>query len=331
MRALYVGYTHGTENHGDEALIWILRDLLAPEIEVVTKAEEFDVALLGGGTLINQSPWLIDHFEAQLNRAGRGLVFGTGVGDLSFWGDHFARWIPLLRRCAAVGVRGPDSLALLQKHGLNGAVMTGDPYLWLHAPVRRPPIPRRLGVNLGSTKNSLWGTNDQDLCDYVYEGLQHLKSQGWTFNFLSVWSQDLPMLDELRGRLGTASAGPVLDARSQTLETYSMLAGCEVFLGEKLHANAMAAVAGVPFVALEYQPKVRDFSASLSMDPWTLSTAERDPLRLVNLIQDLSNRNSEIRNSLSTVHAERRTTIDRFAASVKLRLLAPTPSPETII
>lgn len=323
MRALYVGYTHGTENHGDEALIWILRDLLAPEIEVVTKAEGFDIALLGGGTLINQSPWLIDHFETQLSRAGRGVVFGTGVGDLTFWGDHFDRWVPLLQRCEAVGVRGPDSLSLLQEHGFKDAVMTGDPYLWLHPPVRRRPIPHRLGVNLGSTNNSLWGTNDQDLCDYVSEALQQLKAQGWTFSFLSVWSRDLPLLNEVRGRLGAAAVAPVLDARSHPLETYSMLAGCEVFLGEKLHANAMAAVAGVPFVALEYQPKVRDFSASLSMEPWTLSTAERDPRRLVDLIEDLSSRNSEVRRSLATAHAGLRMTIERFAESIKLRLLAP--------
>jgi hypothetical protein len=85
VKALYVGYTADTENYGDEALQWIIRDLLAPEIEVVVSGNDFDIALLGGGTLINQSPWLIDHFASKLKQAGRGIVFGTGVGDLSFW------------------------------------------------------------------------------------------------------------------------------------------------------------------------------------------------------------------------------------------------------
>src|SRR5690606_10531477 len=118
MKARYLGYTSGTENHGDEALIWIIRDLLAPDIDVTIEPGEADIALLGGGTLINQSPWLIDAFSDELTKCRRGVVFGTGVGDTSFWGDRFSLWKPLLKRCAHVGVRGPHSVRLLGEHGI---------------------------------------------------------------------------------------------------------------------------------------------------------------------------------------------------------------------
>lgn len=325
MKALYVGYTTGTDNHGDEALMWIIRDIFAPEIDVVTSGEEYHIALLGGGTLINQSPWLIDHFADKLDKAGRGIVFGTGVGDLDFWGNHFDRWVPLLERCEAVGVRGPQSLQLLQQHGYYDGEVVGDPYLWLQTPVQRPAMSRRLGVNIGSTNNALWGTNDADLADFIFETLQILKRRGWTFSLMSVWEKDIRILEELKDKLGDAATGPVLDARASTFETCSMLAGCEIFLGEKLHANAMAAVTGTPFIALEYQPKVRDFAASIGMDRWTISTAERNPAALADLVDELRTQRAEVRPALSAAHAQIRQSLIDFAERVKRRLSAAAP------
>jgi polysaccharide pyruvyl transferase WcaK-like protein len=288
LKARYVGYVKGSENHGDEALQWLIRDLLAPEIRIVNE-DEYDFALLGGGTLINQSPWLIDLFAETLDRSrsGRGLVFGTGVGDTAFWGDHFDRWRPLLERCEFVGVRGPDSVALLEQNGFHRAEEIGDPYLQLRAPIERPTIPRRLGVNLGGTNKSLWGGDEKDFLDAMVDALRLLRERGWSFDWISVWSKDFPLLEGIRWAVDPDSA-PVLDARAQTLEAYSAIAGCELFLGEKLHACAMAAVAGVPFVGLEYQPKVRDFSASIGMEAWTIRTSEREPDKLIGLIETLA-------------------------------------------
>src|SRR5690606_1742598 len=132
-----------------------------------------------------------------------------------------------------VGVRGPQSMDLLQSHGYDDAILSGDPYLWLQAPVSRPAIPRRLCVNIGSTNNAALGTTDQKLCETVATALQMLKSDGWTFSFVSVWDQDIPYLEQLTSALGDVAAGPIYNARLQTLETYSCIAGCDVFLGEK--------------------------------------------------------------------------------------------------
>jgi len=316
LRALYIGYTKGTDNHGDEALIWIIRDLLAPEIEVVIGSDEFDIALLGGGTLINQSPWLIDVFGPALDKTGRGLIIGTGVGDLTFWGNRFARWAPLLNRCDFVGVRGPDSLTLLKEHGVTGAVCVGDPYLWLRSPAEREPIPRHLGVNLGSTNNSLWGTNDQDFLDYVTAVLAKLRERGWSFIWVSVWSRDIAFIESVRRKVDPDSP-PVLDARTQPLETFSAISACDVFVGEKLHANAMAAIAGVPFVALEYQPKVRDFARSVALGEWVVSAAERDPQVLIDLIETQRSQREALKVKMTAARDELRKRLSDFVMTIK--------------
>lgn len=316
IKARYVGYAKGTENHGDEALFSLIRDRLAPEIEVSAAAGDCDLALLGGGTLINQSPWLIEEFQGALDRAGRGAVFGTGVGDPAFWGDHFDRWRPLLERCEHVGVRGPRSLDLLRQNGFERAVCIGDPYLSLRAPDVDKFTPRRIGINLGATNDSHWGGTDREFLDFMAGALGQLKEQGWSFVWVCVWSKDLSALEDVRRRVD-GGAGPILDARSQNQETLRAIGGCEIFLGEKLHANAMAAIAGVPFISLEYQPKVRDFAESLDMGPWVASTAERSHEAIVELVESLRGaRHAEQEKLIAAREAFRRKQAD-FVRTLK--------------
>lgn len=319
LRARYIGYTEGTENHGDEALMWILRDLLAPEIDVQFGGGTADIALLGGGTLVNQSPWLIDQFGDALAQAPLGgLVFGTGVGHPAFWGDHFEAWGALLARCPLVGVRGPRSLDLLRRHGVDHAEDIGDPYLALRPPMLSPPSPGLLGVNFGLTNDSLWGGDEAATIEFLEAALRRLQGQGWRFLFLSVWSKDLPAVQALRDRLGDADA-PVLDARAQPLEALSRLSGCQLVIGEKLHACAMAAVAEVPFIALEYQPKVADFAESVLMGDFVMPTSERDPRMLAHLAGTLARQREVVRVRLQHALADRRGRIQDFARRAKAR------------
>lgn len=322
LRARYVGYTTGTENHGDEALMWIIAQLLAPEVDVVFEGDEYDVALLGGGTLINQSPWLIDYFGGIIRKAPLGgIVFGSGVGDCTFWGDHLAQWKCLLNHCDLIGVRGPQSLQLLREAGIPQTEIIGDPYLALRAPLLSAPKSDLMAFNCGTTNNALWGGNEQEYIEFLLSILEKYRVLGWKFLFLCVWSKDLPILTSLRDRLGATDI-PILDARAQSLETLVRLSSCQVFLGEKLHACAMAAVAEVPFVALEYQPKVRDFSESLQMESFTVSTAERKPDALVALIDKVAKNREVIRVRLQHALAANREKIDVFNRRVKQHLLA---------
>ena len=69
--------------------------------------------------------------------------------------------------------------------------------------------------------------------------------------------------------------------------------GCTVVVAERLHAMVLAAGAGTPFIALEYQPKCRDFTASVdgrtsvkktfTITPATRATAKR---RLTSALAD---------------------------------------------
>ncbi|GAF77776.1 unnamed protein product, partial [marine sediment metagenome] len=91
------------------------------------------------------------------------------------------------------------------------------------------------------------------------------------------------------------------------------------FLGEKLHANAMAAVAGVPFIGLEYQPKIRDFAASLDMESWIVSTAERDAEALIDKIEAVRDNRESIQNKMVMARDKLRERLASFAEEIKRR------------
>jgi polysaccharide pyruvyl transferase WcaK-like protein len=322
IRARYVGYTKDTENHGDEALMWIIRQLLLPEIDVVFEGDEYDVALLGGGTLINQSPWILDWFRSTLQKAPMGgIVFGTGVGDTDFWGNNLREWSALLEKCPLVGVRGPRSVQYLNDVGVTHAEMIGDPYLAMRPPTLTAPTSNLIGVNLGTTNNSLWGGDEPHYIQFMEEVLLSLKEAGWQFLFISVWSKDLPILERIRDQIGDSNS-PVLDARHLSWETLAKISSCQIFIGEKLHACAMAAITQVPFVSLEYQPKVRDFSESLNLGEYTISTASRSIDALLALVEKLSRTRELARIRLASALDSNRSQIHDFSRRVKSSLLA---------
>ncbi|MCC5878184.1 MAG: hypothetical protein JJU11_18345, partial [Candidatus Sumerlaeia bacterium] len=80
---------------------------------------------------------------------------------------------------------------------------------------------------------------------------------------------------------------------------------------------AMAAVCGTPFLALEYQPKVRDFSESIGMGEYTISTAEREPDKLVGLVSSLAANQGPVRALLTGEVTKNRERILQFSHRVR--------------
>src|SRR5690606_5037655 len=148
-----------------------------------------------------------------------------------------------------------------------------------------------------------------------------LRDEGWQFHFFSVWDKDIPVIEELHHKLGLDDNSRIVDVRINSDEAYARLARCQAFLGEKLHANAMAAIAGVPFVALEYQPKVRDFAASINMGEWVLRTKGLTGEAIADAIRELVRQEPSVSNAMTISVEERRKDLNQFAQQVKIAVL----------
>jgi len=131
-----------------------------------------EVALLGGGTLINRDPWNLATY-LELRRRTRSLapIFGSGVASPEFGllvrsGRTRARSGFRPGRVAIAGVRGPNSLEFLREAGAKNVVVSGDPAIAYHSRYRnapawvRPDRPLRVAINTGDCSGNLWGRPD---------------------------------------------------------------------------------------------------------------------------------------------------------------------------
>lgn len=281
----YVGGWLGQSNLGDEALYLAAQRLfdrcrllhydgrrtLATLLEYVPLIR---FGALAGGTLINRSREWFDIAESFQTAGGELLVMGTGVAHPEFWSryndfiDTRAAWIPVLRRCAYVGVRGPLSAQLLSDAGLQTVDVIGDPALiFAERTACDNWIPNSLGLNLGQARQWQWGTDEQLRVEFT-KLAQFASTQGWAVRWYVVWADDYETTRMAARESGTESEIVCIydDPEAYLRDVRRM----SVFVGMKLHASMLAMCAYVPLIAVEYQPKCKDFMASVDQESFML-------------------------------------------------------------
>jgi polysaccharide pyruvyl transferase WcaK-like protein len=288
-----------------------------------------EVAVLGGGTLIGGgSPWIAQYLGLR-ERVRRAIpVFSPGVEDPVYapgnttWRAQCAAWVDALRDLPVVGVRGPRSLQLLREAGLKNVRMTGDPVLVMHrglAPAASPAR-RMVAINAGRSAGRVWGDEETVLASLA-DAARRLHAAGWTVRFVPVWDEDEEVCRDVARRAGLSDADVeplILDAR----EWIGLVRRFDVIVTLKLHAAVLAAVAGTPFVPLEYRPKVRDFCESIGWADHLMRTddftGERVARAVCSLYDDLPAARAGLRDRVESLAAE----FHQYAAEVREMLLA---------
>jgi len=281
----YVGWV-GKDNLGDEAMIEAARRLMSWG-EVEARGEARDLLLLGGGTLINRNQylrWLLERDSPRIERA----VFGTGVANPSFWGvtEDTNEWLRWLGTCAYVGVRGPRSAQTLIDWGYKGDIeVCGDTALALR-PEGSYEGSGPILVAPAWTNGELWGRSDQKVYEELAGAIKVWQKSGREVTLMSCHpSDDRPIIviKEMVGDMGVGYHAGYLDVA----KSVELIASSSIVVGERLHACVLAAAAGRPFVAVEYRPKVRDFSESVAMDDYLIRSDQLRAGRLVELVTEL--------------------------------------------
>jgi GT2 family glycosyltransferase len=278
----YVGWV-GKDNLGDEAMLVAVRKLMGwGEVEV--RGEARDLLLLGGGTLINRNQylrWLTERDSPRIERA----VFGTGVASPDFWGitEDTTEWQRWLGTCAYVGVRGPTSAQTLADWGYKGEVeVCGDSALALTASAGIDRESGSVVVAPAWTNGELWGESDHDVYTELAAAIRVWVGQGRRVTLMSCHPTDDRPILIIKGMLDDA---PVAyhAGYSDVQESIDLIAAAGLVVGERLHACVLAAAVGRPFIAIEYRPKVRDFTLSVEMAEYTVRSDDLTSGGLVDL------------------------------------------------
>jgi hypothetical protein len=288
-RVAYVGGWKGNANLGDELLYTAMTRLFPRCSFFESRGERYETLLakvyrpftasvLAGGTLINRSIRYLRTAGDAFPLSPASFVFGSGVAHPGFWKgradgkqpwvDTRSQWVELLRRCAYVGVRGPDSAAHLAEAGLEGVEVIGDPVLALATDGPRGDVRERsIGLNLGTAGGQMLGDEAAVIAQFVALA-RRAGIEGWTVEWFVVWPADLPIVRQAAEESGT---GEVIHELYTDHERFLELGGrMAVFVGMKLHAVALATCAQVPSAMVEYRPKCRDYMRSIDQEHLTI-------------------------------------------------------------
>jgi polysaccharide pyruvyl transferase WcaK-like protein len=347
IRGIYQGWT-GWRNLGDEAMLESCRRCL-PHI-TWSAPRPFDAdpglagrmlrsceaaqatwlrspAVLGGGTLINRNPEWLDEYRRLRRRARRPVpVFSPGVAHPVYWSrtsgwhDTRAAWRDALAELPEVGVRGPVSKRLLDEAGVRRVVVAGDPALVFQRRGPSPPPRRRIGINIGRSNGEMWG-GEQEGLHVLADSARRLTAAGFEVSVFPVWDRDEAACREMAVAAGLpADAVDPLKLDPDAFVEY--VAQFDLVVTLKLHAAVLASAAAVPFVAIEYRPKVRDFAESVGWGAYTFRNGEVDGGELTRVVRTLYDDLPAARARLTSRVDELAATFRAYAARMEQQLLS---------
>lgn len=287
------------------------------------------VAVLGGGTILNRTPAWLEQYRALCRTVKAPVpVFSPGVADPAFWSrvdgwrDTRAEWRAELGKLPEVGVRGPLSKRLLDEVGFRNVVVAGDPALAFHRGAARPVRPgrRAVAVNAGRANGEVWGNEDR-LVAALADAARRLVTAGFDVRVFPAWDRD-----EAVCRAVARAAGLPDDAVDPlVLDPDAFLCymdDFDVVVSVKLHAGVLAAAAGVPFVAVEYQPKVRDFTESVGWGQFTFRSDTVQATHIEHAVRDIYDDLDAARHRLDVRVREAAETFRAHAQRLEASLLA---------
>jgi polysaccharide pyruvyl transferase CsaB len=285
MRVVVSGY-YGYGNAGDESVLAGLLDLLRAEepdiavtvlsgdpahtrrthdVDAIARANPAAVIralrasaglISGGGSLLQDrtSPRPVAYYAGLMHLARvlrrPYVVHAQGLGPITRRANR-ALAGSALRGAAHVSLRDPDSLALAREIGVRRPIqLVPDPALALH-----PPASGRGGHVLVAVRS--WGASTQHLAG-LRDALRSLSAER---TILALPMQDAVDRQASEAAIDGIHRAEVLGPGASLDEQLAAIGSASLVVGMRLHALILAAAAGVPALAISYDPKVDAFAA----------------------------------------------------------------------
>ncbi len=298
--------------------------------------QKADLVVIGGGglfhdywgtdpdALLSEHHWGVVYYAgpALLARVYRKplMLFGVGVGPLySEPGRKFTRLTA--SACHAITVRDAGSKRLLQEIGIPEAAIrvTADPGFLFDATgsatlAEAVPEGFELPRPVVGVAVRYWGIGVHP--DFLERELAAaldlcLKQQGGTvvlipFQDISGKQEnDRATAERILGQMRLRERAVVAGEGSPS-QIYGWISGCDAVIGMRLHAMIFAAMAGVPAVALQYDPKVQEVVSLLGLEDLSLDIKNIDALKVAALLDAALQRRDALGKAMREAAAELR-------------------------
>jgi len=276
---------------------------------VASDIRSADLLIIGGGNLVMDlyPTWPVyPLIYALLGRlVGTPVVFyGVGAGPISTLRGrlHLACACHLAR---LLTFRDQESLDLVRgklRVSVSKLILAADPALHLRTSGRVAENTTKIGITfVPYFSPDYWPQGNPELYRrYSRAGataLRLLSDRDHTrVSLLATnYPHDMYVAREVARGAGLLHSPDVLllDAKLRVADILDVITQCDIIVGTRLHSLVLAVVAGVPFVAISYQPKVASFVRRCGMEDYLLDISEfiKHPEQVIALVeQALSNR-----------------------------------------
>ncbi|HEX2953507.1 MAG TPA: polysaccharide pyruvyl transferase family protein [Bacillota bacterium] len=249
-----------------------------------------NLVVLGAGSILK--PPYTQLIEAAQRRKIPTIVWGSGIDQITedelslIQKGNCPKSFTRLQKSAAsikravegaslIGLRGPHTKKVLAAIGCrpDSLQISGDPGLLLEGKYHKEfEIPltwiknqtKVIGVNWGSSRNNVFGQNEQETFKRLTQSLRNI-SPAISIFLYSVWPQDDATLTVLAKALGKRKAFICKVVYPGSALGF-LLQQCLLTVNFKLHANIFSAAVGTPFISLAYRSKCFDFASSVNCD-----------------------------------------------------------------
>lgn len=301
----YIGWT-GHKNLGDEAMFSIMKEHI-PALNETSGG--LNKCLVGGGTILGRRRYLneIKKYKQVYFTPGVGVSFPynevsslismqmkmSNYKEIKYYENQ---WSEIFNeQKMKIHVRGPISKRRLEKISVK-PIISGDTCFLIEQPYgsRNFKNKRKIGINWGNVWPFFADSRliiKQDEKNRQIENVIRELKKNYTITLYCIYPGDKEFLEKLSDSL-----------KIQLIEIYEdypvfldMVMQEDIVLGFKMHFCVLAAVAGRPFIIINYEnnKKAFDFSASIGMNKFCIDIS-KSILKLEKSIEFLYNNKEKI-------------------------------------
>jgi len=213
-----------------------------------------DIFVLGGGGILQDVTsfrsllYYLLLLELAKKKRKKVAVFAMGIGPLKRKISEFLVKRALLRS-DYVSLRDRQSYDWAVKRGIEKSILSADASFLL-----TPPAPMKRKREIGVSLRSWRGLNIEELKNFLLE----ISKNGYNITFIVFNPEDREISRLFISEIG----GNLLEPQSPR-EALELLAGMEAAIAMRLHCAILSTIAGTPFLAISYDPKVQSFAEEM--------------------------------------------------------------------
>ena len=225
-----------------------------------------DVFLLGGGTLLTDTPWQsiiiwAKQVEAALEKGKELWIHGSGIGPLR--GDFARKQAKkILQKATRVSVRDHRSLQEARDLKCTIATLINDPVFnvkW------NPENPQKRENQVIIVPRE-WSQNQEQTINAFAETVLHLSQKGKKIigiPFDTSNTKDEELLEKIFEKSGVKENTKIWKEYHNEQDIMKLMSQSECVIGMRLHSLILAEITKTPFIGISYMKKVESLGENL--------------------------------------------------------------------